>query len=136
MTYLQTLPLAVYALAAVTTALVVFAQIQTRKWYWVLPAIAGAAFAAYTVIAIAREGVLLFWSNHTETMTGNQVWFDLVIAVVIGFFLIAPRARAVGMPLGPWAVAVLATACFALLPMLARLLYLEARGVQMKGVSA
>jgi hypothetical protein len=41
--------------------------------------------------------------------------------------MIAPRARAANMRLWPWAVATIALAGLALLPMLARLLYLEDR---------
>ncbi|MGC6401446.1 hypothetical protein ACNI3Q_12815 [Sphingomonas sp. FW199] len=86
-----------------------------------------AAFALFTSATIAKEGVIQFWINHSTTMAGNQVWFDLLIAVSISFFLIAPRARAAGMSILPWAIAVLATASLALLPMLARLLWLEQR---------
>lgn len=71
-----------------------------------------------------------FWANHSTTYAGNQVWFDLLLAVAIAFYLMAPRARAVGMRLWPWALAVVATASVALLPMLARLLWLERRATQ------
>ncbi len=85
------------------------------------------AFAAYSTVTVWQEGVIQFWTNHTTNLAGNQVWLDLLIAVGIGFYLIAPRAKAVGMRLLPWAVAVLATATIALLPMLLRLLWLERR---------
>lgn len=87
------------------------------------------AFAAFSGLTLWQEGLLQFWVNHTTSLAGNQVWFDLLIAVCLSFALIAPRARAVGMPLLPWALAVLATASIALLPMVARLLWLE-RAVQ------
>jgi uncharacterized membrane protein YccF (DUF307 family) len=83
------------------------------------------AFAAFSGLTVWREGLIQFWVNHTTSLAGNQVWFDLLIAVCLCFALIAPRARAVGMPLLPWALAVLATASIALLPMVARLLWLE-----------
>lgn len=83
------------------------------------------AFAAVTALTVWQEGLIQFWINHSTTIAGNQVWFDLLIAVCISFALMAPRARAVGMPLLPWAIAVMATASLALVPMLALLLWLE-----------
>jgi hypothetical protein len=124
---LQALPVLAYAGAAAAILLVatgrrIPARVRT-------PLLAGIAllFAAFSILTVAQEGLVRFWVNHTTTLAGNQVWFDLLLAVTIGFVLIAPRARAVGMPLLPWAVAVIATACIALLPMLARLLWLEER---------
>lgn len=85
----------------------------------------GLAFLVFSMLTVAREGLLQFWSNHTVNMAGNQVWFDLVIAVTLCFYLIVPRARAVQMSVIPWAIAVILTASIALLPMLARLIWLE-----------
>jgi hypothetical protein len=66
-------------------------------------------------------------TNHATTWAGSQGWFDLLFAQPDRFTLMLPRARAVGMRPFPWADAVVTTACVALLPMLARLLWLEAR---------
>ena len=123
---LQILPPLAY-LAAAAAILWVALSDRPGPWGWRLPALLGLAFAAFSLLTVVQGGVMPFWTNHTTNLAGNQVWFDLLIAVVIAFFLIAPRARAVGMPLLPWAIAVLATACMALLPMLARLLWLERR---------
>ncbi|MBK9432149.1 MAG: hypothetical protein IPN50_06960 [Sphingomonadales bacterium] len=76
---------------------------------------------------LLAEGLMQFWFNHVANLAGNQVWFDLLIAVSISFYLIVPRARAVGMKPLPWGIAVFATASVALLPMVARLLWLEKR---------
>jgi hypothetical protein len=97
---------------------------------WVWPAGLGVLFLAFSLVTVLRDGLIPFWVNHTTNLAGNQVWFDLLAAVAIAFYLIAPRARAAGMPLWPWAVATVLTASIALLPMLARLLWLEqaARG--------
>ena len=65
----------------------------------VLAAALGAGFAAYTAGTIASEGVMQVVTNHTTNMWGVQVWWDLLIAVTLCLFLIAPRARAVGMNL-------------------------------------
>ena len=97
---------------------------------WVAAAGLGALFFAFSLVTVTREGLLQFWVNHTTDMTGNQVWFDLLIAVTLSFYLLAPRARAVGMKLMPWAIAVILTACIALLPMLARVIWLEQRAAK------
>jgi len=93
----------------------------------VLAATLAAGFGAFTAVTIAREGVLLVWTNHTKNLWGVQVWWDLLFAVVLAVFLIAPRARAAGMKLFPWLLFVAATASIGLLAMAARLFWLEAR---------
>ena len=63
-----------------------------------------AAFGTFTAVQIAREGVTGFYTNHSQSLTGLQVWWDLVQCAVIALFLIAPRARKVGMNLPLWAI--------------------------------
>lgn len=121
---LQLLPPLAYLATAV---FLIHSALRRPLGDWRGPAVIGLLFALFSVVTVLQEGLLQFWINHTTSFAGNQVWFDLLIAVAIAFYLIAPRARAVGMPLLPWAVAVIATACLALLPMLARLLWLERR---------
>ena len=82
-------------------------------------------FAAYTAFQVSREGLISFFLNHTQNLTGVQVWWDLIICVVIILFLVAPRARAVGMNVPVWALLACCTASIALLAMLARLFVLE-----------
>jgi hypothetical protein len=124
---LQILPPLSYAAVAVIILMVALGRGASPALRWGLPAAAGALFLLFSLWTVAEEGLIQFWINHTTTLAGVQVWFDLVIAVAIAFVLIAPRARAVGMPLLPWGIAVIATASIALLPMLARLLWLEDR---------
>jgi hypothetical protein len=88
-------------------------------------ALLGAAFIAFSIWTVLDGGLLPFWFNHTTNLAGNQVWFDLLISVVLAFILLLPRARAQGMAVLPWALAVAATASIALLAMVARLLWLE-----------
>lgn len=127
MSLLQILPV-LALLGCVSTILAIAAGRRvTDQVRWILPAALGAIFAGFSGITVAQEGLIQFWLNHTSDLSGNQVWFDLLFAVTIGFYLIAPRARAVGMPLMPWAIAVTLTACIALLPMLARVVWLEQR---------
>jgi hypothetical protein len=84
-----------------------------------------AGFTAYTAGTIYSEGVVPILANQTSNMWGVQVWWDLLIAITVGLFLIAPRARKVGMNLPLWTVFVVATASIGLLAMAARLFWLE-----------
>ena len=86
-----------------------------------------AIFSAYTAVQLYREGAMMFFTNHSGNLTGIQVWWDLVMSVLIAFFFIAPRARAVGMNIVPWALFVGTTASVGLLAMCARLFWLETR---------
>lgn len=124
---LQILPPLAYAAAVAVILMCALGRGASLALRWGVPAAAGALFILFSLWTVAEEGLIQFWINHTTTLTGVQVWFDLVIAIAVGFVLIAPRARAVGMPLLPWGLAVIATASIALLPMLARLFWLEAR---------
>lgn len=90
-----------------------------------LAAALSAGFAAYTAVQIWAEGVVMFWTNHTVNLTGIQVWWDLVMSVVIALFFIAPRARAAGMNVPMWALLSAGTASIGLLAMAARLFWLE-----------
>jgi hypothetical protein len=126
MTMLQILPPLAYAGAALIMMWVALGS-RGGPATWGLVAGAGVGFALFTGVTLGAEGLMQFWVNHSATYTGNQVWFDLLIAVTISFHLMAPRARAVGMALVPWAIAVILTASVALLPMLARLWWLEAQ---------
>lgn len=87
-------------------------------------ALAG-GFGAFTAVQIGQEGVVGFFTNHTQNLTGLQVWWDLVMCAMIALFFIAPRARKVGMNIVPWALLVACTASIGLLAMSARLFWLE-----------
>lgn len=84
-----------------------------------------ALFAAYTAVQIGQEGVVGFYTNHTQDLTGVQVWWDLLMCALIALFFMAPRARAQGMNVTLWALLVGATASIGLLAMAARLFWLE-----------
>lgn len=90
-----------------------------------IAAMLSGAFAGFTAVTIASEGVILVWTNHTSNLWGVQVWWDLLFAIGIGLFLIAPRARAVGMNMPLWTLFVVSTASIGLLAMCARLFVLE-----------
>ena len=94
---------------------------------WIVPAMLGAAFAAWSVGAVVYEGPTGFWPEHTRNLWGNQIWFDLLLAVGIGWVLILPRARAMNMKLPLWFIFIILTGCIGFCVMLSRLFYLEAR---------
>lgn len=96
-----------------------------KKSSWLVPTILAGFFIGFSAITMWQEGILGFIPRHSEDFWGVQVWYDLVFCVGIGLFLIIPRAKAVGMHVLPWSLAVFSTASIALLPMLARVLYLE-----------
>jgi hypothetical protein len=123
MSLYQILPL----VAAVMLVLAMAVAAQRQFGSWVIPAGICALFLAWSLYTVAAEGPLGFWPNHTQTAWGNQVWFDLLIAVGISWALLMPRARAAGMRLLPWAALILCTGCIGLTAMLARCCYLEQR---------
>jgi hypothetical protein len=88
-------------------------------------AMLAAGFGAFTAVQIGQEGVVGFYTNHTQNLTGLQVWWDLIMCAIIALFFIAPRARAAGMNVVPWALFVASTASIGLLAMCARLFWLE-----------
>ena len=92
-----------------------------------LAAVLFGAFASFTAIQIAQEGVIGFYINHTQNLTGLQVWWDLVMSTIIALFFIAPRARKAGMNVTAWGILVGSTASIGLLAMCARLFWLENR---------
>lgn len=83
------------------------------------------AFAAFTAVTIGTEGVMPVIENHASNLWGVQVWYDLLIAVSIALLFVIPRARAAGMNVPLWVIAVGLTASIALLAMVARLFWLE-----------
>lgn len=94
---------------------------------WIAPAMLGAAFLGWSAYAIAVEGPLGFWQEHTRNAWGNQIWFDLLIGTGAAWTLLMPQARAVGMRPVPWTLFVLASGGIGLLAMLSRCMYLRDR---------
>lgn len=93
---------------------------------WLLAATASSLFAIWTGYAVFAGGWAGFWPLHQAGVWGNQIWFDLLLAVGAAWSLLLPRARSVGMRVVPWTLFVLATGSIGLCAMLARCLYLEA----------
>lgn len=123
MTTLETLFLlgAAGSLPAMLT-LALRGRVQERWW---IAALLAVGFIAFSAVPIMQEGYLGFLPNHTQNLWGTQVWYDLVICVVVAMVFIVPRAKAAGMLVPLWVLAVGLTASIALLPMVARLFWLE-----------
>lgn len=127
MTLVQTMPI-IAAIIFVTIA--VSALLKSGRpsaSLWIIPAILGTVFAAWSIGAVIMEGPTGFWPEHTRNLWGNQIWFDLLLAVGIGWVLILPRARAVNMKLPLWLIFIILTGCIGFSAMLSRLFYLETR---------
>ena len=126
-----TLPTAATLLFVVLTLAAMRLPERRPKWLWRLPAALGAGFLAFSLFAVGIEGPFGFWPEHTRNLWGNQIWFDLLLAVGIAWFLIVPPARRLRMqlPLWLWLLLIVTTGCIGFTAMLARLLYLQAQSV-------
>ena len=106
---------------------VAFNRTDRRNNAWTIPALFCALFFAWSLGAVVGEGPLGFWPEHVRNMWGNQIWFDLLLAIGVAFFLIAPEAKRLGMSVPAWLVFITATGSIGLTAMLARFLFLKER---------
>lgn len=113
------------ALAGGVVALLIILAAKRETGSAAAAAILCAGFSAFTAMQIGQEGVTGFFTNHSQSLTGLQVWWDLIMCALIALFLIAPRARAKGMNVTLWGLFVGTTASIGLLAMCARLFWLE-----------
>ena len=100
---------------------------QQMKNSWLFPATLSLLFLLFSLKAILSEGLLGFWVEHTRNLWGNQIWFDLLLGIGIGWYLVVPQAKVLGMRLYLWLALVVCTGCIGFLAMIARLLYLQER---------
>ena len=98
---------------------------DTRAGLWRIPAALSAVFFAASLVAAARGGPVGFWPEHVRNDWGNQIFVDLLLCAASAYFLILPRAKAVGMRPLLWLVGIAALGSIGLLAMLSRVLYLE-----------
>lgn len=123
-----------FAGVAVVGPLVLY--LATSKKYAesaVLAAALGAGFAAFTAVTIWAEGIMPVYLNHSTNLWGVQVWYDLLISVVIALLFVVPRARKQAMNVPLWVLLVGATASIGLLGMVARLFWLEQSNSEASG---
>ncbi|MCB1180233.1 MAG: hypothetical protein KDK36_21825 [Leptospiraceae bacterium] len=92
---------------------------------WMIPGLLSVAFLVFSLISVFAEGPFGFWTEHTRNLWGNQIWFDLLLGVSIGWYFILPRARKEKMNIFLWGIIVLSSGCIGFTAMVARLLYLE-----------
>ncbi|MBE9235309.1 hypothetical protein IQ227_04450 [Anabaena aphanizomenioides LEGE 00250] len=95
------------------------------KNLWLFPALLSVLFLTFSAYTLAVGGLYGFWTEHIRNFWGNQIWFDLLLGVGIGWSFVVPQAKALGMRPLPWLFLVFATGCVGLLAMIARLLYLQ-----------
>ena len=91
---------------------------------WKLPAVVLAAFAALTVYAVYAQGYFAFYALFFGDPIGLQVFFDLVIALVLFAIWMVGDARERGLPVVPYLIAIPLTGS------LAALVYLVHRGLR------
>ena len=121
-------PTEILTIAGLIAGIGAFASILISKRITgsaLLAAMLSAGFAAFTAVQIWQDGIVMFWTNHSVNLTGVQVWWDLVITVMVALFFVAPRARKQGMNVPLWGLFVACTASIGLLAMIARLFWLE-----------
>jgi len=98
-----------------------------KKAMWLFPGVLSLLFLIFSLQTVASEGVLGFWTEHTRNLWGNQIWFDLLLATGIGWFLVMPQAKSLGIRPLPWLLLIACTGSIGFLAMIARLLYLRER---------
>ena len=127
MTLVQIIPILAYLSVMALVLLITFTDLAKSRGFWVFWAVYGVAYLVFTLFAIAEDGPLMFYINHSQNWVGNQVWIDLVFAILIGWLLVLPEARARGMNTTFWMVFIIVTATIGFAFMVARLLYLRGR---------
>jgi hypothetical protein len=96
-----------------------------RGWLW--PAALSALFLGFSLATVLHEGPFGFWAEHTRNFWGNQIWFDLLLALGVAWFLLVPQAKALGMRPLPWLLLIICTGSVGMLAMVARWQWLRTR---------
>lgn len=117
--------LAGFAVAALAMLLVAQTKERVAWPAWLVPAVAAVAFAGWTGLVAAQEGLAGFQAAVTGSPWGLQVWLDRLMCAAAAFYLLQNRARAAGMKSEVWVLVVIATGAVGLLLMLARTAYRE-----------
>ena len=125
MTYTSIVSASAITLLVIYMLYITLGKGSSRQGIWLFPAGISFLFLLYSLQTIMAEGPLGFWAEHIATLWGTQIWVDLLIAIGIGWFFVAPRAKALGMRTLPWVIVILLTGCIGFLVMVARVFYLE-----------
>ena len=118
------LPIGALAIFRVAAVMAATGNDGAKRAGWRIPAAFSALFLVWSLYALTREGLGGVWVEHTRNAWGNQIWFDLLLALGTGWALLQPRLRAVGMRPWPWLALLLATGSVGLLAMMTRCLFL------------
>ena len=127
MTLVQIIPIIAFLSVVAIALAITYSNLAKSAGFWKFWAVYAVGYGAFSICAIAEDGLMMFYTNHSQNLVGNQVWIDLVFAVAIGWLLILPEARTRGMNVTLWLVFVIATATIGFGAMVARLLYLRAK---------
>jgi hypothetical protein len=125
MTVLQILPILAAGLFLLITIGALLKRTHSTSQNWQLPALLFLAFTGFSLYTVAVDRLIGFWNNHTQNASGNQVWFDLLLAIGVAWVLMLPRARAQNMRLPLWLLFICCSGCVGVLAMFSRLLWLE-----------
>ena len=110
MTLVQIIPIIAFLSVIALVIAITFSDLAKSAGFWKFWAVYAVVYGIFSIWAIAEDGLMMFYINHSQNLVGNQVWIDLVFAVAIGWFLILPEARARGMNVTLWMIFVIATA--------------------------
>lgn len=114
----------------VAAVVILIKQPEAKRSSWLAPALLAVAFLAFSLVAVANEGPFGFWYDHVAGFWGNQIWFDLLLAIGAAWYLLVPRMREVDMQPLPWLVFIGCTGSVGLLATLARYVYLQGRSAR------
>lgn len=103
-------------------------QNNNARTAWPILFVLSAVFLVFSLYVVAQHGFAGLIEAHEVNLWAAQVFIDLVLAACLALFLIAPRARSVGVRMLPWTVLTLLTGSIGLYALVARVLYLEAQG--------
>ncbi|MEM8489084.1 MAG: hypothetical protein AAF564_26295 [Bacteroidota bacterium] len=92
---------------------------------WQMPALLSVLFLLFSIYTVTMEGATGFAIEHTRNLWGNQITFDLLLAVGAALYFAIPRAKTLGMQPLFWLLLIASTGSIGLLAMLARIVYLE-----------
>lgn len=130
----ELLPWVAAGIFLVTASVLMNSSKEKGAGAWLFPLGFALLFILWSLAAAVGEGPLGFWPEHTRNMWGNQIWFDLLLAIGVAWAFIVPRAKEQGMRLSLWLLLILSSGSIGVLIMVARLLYLQGKQSRAQGL--
>lgn len=90
--------------AAGFLAFVGWRLLGTGAGSWKVPAVIAILFLSWSLFAVISAGPFGFWIESSRNVWGNQIWFDLLMAIGLALAFLVPEARRVGVQPLPWVV--------------------------------